>query len=174
MTTCSDNTPLCGEKGVLVENCTHGTPAVEAGFELDLSMTGNNGHTEMSFSKDQVRVTWRETNAGERDLIRGLVKTSKLFGFTAHTVDADGNAKDEAKTLPGIFRGKKGELILKGEIKKMKLFAQEMIAGELKEGRIVLRAKDDGQWEFVKAGEEVKAEPGKKEKVVSSERVGGG
>lgn len=148
--------------------------AEEVGIDLDLSMTGNNGHTEMSFVKDQVRVTWKETNAGERDLIRGLVKTSKLFGFTAHTVDADGKPQEEVKTLPGLFRGKKGELILKGDIKRMKMFAQEMIAGELKEGRIVLRAKEDGSWEFVKAGEEVKAEKGKKEKVVSSEKVGGG
>lgn len=157
-----------------MENVTQGTPAVEAGIELDLSMTGNNGHTELSFSKDQVRVTWKETNAGERDCIRGLVKTAKLFGFTAHSVDTDGKAAGEITKLPGLFRGKTGELILKGEVKKMKLFAQEMIAGELKNGRIVLRAKADGQWEFVKPGEEVKQEEGKKEKVVSSERVGGG
>jgi hypothetical protein len=161
-----------------VENCTHGTPAVEPEFELDLSMTGLNGHTEMSFSKDQVRVTWKETTAGERELIRGLVKTAKLFGFTAHAVDADGKAAQPITKLPGVFRGKKGELILKGEVKKMKLFAQEMIAGELKEGRIVLKAKADGEWEFVKdaktVGETKEGEAPKKEKVVSSERVGGG
>lgn len=161
-----------------MENCTQGTPAVEAGFELDLSMTGNNGHTEMSFAKDQVRVIWKETNAGERELIRGLVKTSKLFGFTAHEVDADGKPATEITKLPGFFRGKKGELILKGDIKRMKMFAQEMIAGELKDGRIVLKAKDNGEWEFVRdaktVGETKEGETPKKEKVVSSERVGGG
>ncbi len=79
----------------------------------------------------------------------------------------------ELKKLPGTFRGRKGEIVLKGEVKKVKLFAQEMIEGELKDNRIVMEAQDDGTWKMLKSGE-FKAEPGKKKKVVSSVPAGGG
>lgn len=148
-------------------------PTEEAPIDVTLSVTGYNGHTELSFTKGQARVKWAETNSGERDLIRGLIQTGRIFGFVPWTVDADGNPKDQLKKLPGAFRGRKGEIVLKGDVKKMKLFAQEMIEGELKDNRIVMEAQADGTWKLLKSGE-FKAEPGKKKKVASSAPVGGG
>ena len=88
-------------------------------------------------------------------------------------MDEDGKPKDKVKKLPGLFRGKKGEIILKGTVKKVKLFSQEMIAGELKDSRIVMEAKSDGTWKILKPGD-YKPEGGKKRKIVSSAAVGGG
>lgn len=147
----------------------------EAPFDLTLDMTGVNGHTELSFWKDQVRVKWAETTVSERDLIRGLIQTSKIFGFKPWTVDEDGKPKEELKKLPGLFRGKKGEIILKGEVKKVKLLAQELIEGEVRNNHMVLEAQDDGSWKILKTGQfDPEKEPGKKKKVTTSAPVGGG
>ena len=154
------------------KSCTT-PPTSEEGVDITLAVTGMNGHTELSFKKDQVRVTWSKTNSSERDLIRGLIQTSKMFGFTPYTVDADGKADNQLKKFPGLFRGKRGEILLKGEVKKVKMFAQEMVEGEVKNGRIAFEAQEDGTWKTLKPGE-FKAEPGKKKKVTSSAPVGGG
>lgn len=148
-------------------------PTEEEAGEITLDVTGTNGHTELSFSKGQVRVTWKETNATERGLIKGLIQTGRLFGFVPYSVDDDGKPKEMLTKLPGTFRGKKGEIVLVGEVQKVKLFAQEMIEGEIRENRLVLEAQADGTWKALKPGD-FKAEPGKKKKVTSSEPVGGG
>lgn len=147
--------------------------ADESGIDLDLNITGMNGDTELSFSKDQVRVTWADSTASERGLIRGLVQTSKMFGFEPYSVDEDGKPKEKLTKLPGTFRGKKGQLILKGTVKRVKMFAQEMIEGEVKNGRIAFQAQKDGTWKAIRPGE-FKPEPGKKQKVTTSAPVGGG
>ncbi len=145
----------------------------ELPLDLTLSMTNMSGHTEMSFSKDLMRLKWEKTSVDERGLIRGLVQSASLFGFVPWTVDEDGKPKEKVKKLPGLFRGKTGEIVLKGTVKKVKLFSLEMIAGELKDGRIVMEAKKDGTWKIIKPGD-YKPEGGKKRKIVSSAAVGGG
>lgn len=160
------------------------TQAHEAPLSLSLSMADHTGHTEMLFEKDQVTVKWAETNAAERDLIKSLVKTCKLFGFTAWTVGADGRAHEPLTTLPGLMRGKKGELILKGEIKRIKMFAQEMIDGEIRDGKMVFECQKDGTWKQLRekgalnVEQTAKAQEAEKtvekKEVVSSAKVGGG
>jgi len=146
--------------------------AAEPAVDVQLNVTGHNGHTELSFTKDSVRVKWAETGVVERGLIKSLIQTSQLFGFKAFNVDADGKAADAVTKLPGIFQGKKGEVLLEGEPKKVKLLCEEMINGEIKDGKMVFEAQKDGTWKILREPGEFKAD--EKKSVTTSSKVGGG
>lgn len=137
---------------------------------LTLNMLGACGDVEITFETDQVVIDWRKSPRVERTALKALIVKAKENGF--ETFDDEGEKTDELPS-DGHFGSKEGKIILKGKPSQLKFVAEGIIEQEIKNGKLVMQANEDGSWNILRQGE-FKSEPEKKQKVVSSEKVAGG
>jgi hypothetical protein len=124
-------------------------------LDTELSLIGPGGDTRLSFTKDQIRVTWTQVTSRERKMVKKLLATAEKENFSVATVDADGKPDKPArrKDLPGLFGTKNGEVLLQGSTKNIKVLARQLVEAEIEDGHVVMKARDDGSWEMLRKGE---------------------
>ena len=146
-------------------------------MQLNVAVHGIGGDASLSFTKEHIRVRWKETTLKERRMVGSLVRRARKLNMQVCTVDADGKPDKPAysKDLPGLFKNAKGgELILQqGDKDAIKNIAKELIEDEIEVGGLVMEAKPDGTWRMLQKGE-FKPEPEKKQELQVSRPVGGG
>jgi hypothetical protein len=124
-------------------------------MDTTLSLIGEGGDTRLSFTKDQIRVTWTKTTMRERKMVKRLVTAAEKENFTVATVDPDGKPDKPARTkdLPGLFGKKNGEVLLQGSTKGIKVIARTLVEAEIEDGNAVMKAQEDGTWKLIRTGE---------------------
>jgi hypothetical protein len=124
-------------------------------MDSELSLIGSGGDTRISFTKNQVRVTWTKRTARERKALNKLIDTAKEQNFSIVTVDADGNADMPAsrKDLPGLFGKASGEVLLQSTEKNVRKLATVLVEGEHGPRMVLSVSQDDGTWKKLQPGE---------------------
>lgn len=166
---------------------------------MNLSFTGEGGHTELTFEKEGVIVEWLKTTAAERDLIAKLFVDAREKGLETYTLDDDDKPLKISEAVPGWIFNRKGRLMIKGadgstiDLPTLKILAKGIIDSEIKCGKLVMEEKD-GEWKVLRIGDfvlkvededtttdaeasattEPRAKSGKKQKVVSQKVPVGG
>jgi hypothetical protein len=143
---------------------------------MQLICHATGGHTEATFEKDEVRLSFHKTTPEEKGMIEVMVEKGKKAGMVLHTVDKKSELKpieDEA-LLQEIFKGK-GEIALKGTPESVRKLALDLLEQEIADGRkMVFQAQEDGTWKTIHKKEDFKPQADEKEVVSSKEKAGGG
>jgi hypothetical protein len=122
-------------------------------MDVTISLLGADGHTELKIEDRQIRLKWNKAGMMERRMLRDLLTKARERGFEPYEVDGSGKAVKITKNLPGVFRGSKGELVLKSTPENIKKIAGELVDIEIADGHIVLEAQKDHTWKALKKGE---------------------
>lgn len=138
-------------------------------MEMELNVMGPTGDAQVKFDHDAAIVSWKETSAPDRRLVKRLLEKAASLGLKAHTKDQDTGALKAAEGNPKLKEA--GTLVLAGDPMAVRSLAKEIVDSEVSEGRLVMQSADGGRWEFVRPGE---FKPEEAKKVVSSARVTGG
>jgi hypothetical protein len=154
----------------------------EIDMNLQVTIQGIGGHTEVNFEDGRVKLSWKETTMRERKMLREMIEKAKSGGMKTYGVDSNGNADKETDVVPGTIFNRSGELVLKGEGALVTILAKGLIEAEQKSGRLVMEAQEDNTWKILRSGdtvEEGKPEKGeekeeKKKKVHTTAKQAGG
>lgn len=143
-------------------------------MDTTLSLIGEGGDTRLSFTKDQIRVTWTKTTMRERKMVKRLVAAAEKENFTVVTVDPDGKPDKpaRAKDLPGLFGKKNGEVLLQGSTKGIKLIARTLVEAEITDGNALMKAQEDGTWKLIRSGEYTAEKEAEDKELVLAEAKG--
>lgn len=140
-------------------------------MNLTLALTGPSGHAEAQFFGDRILITYRDTTDKERGTVSILIEKAMKRGMKLH-LGKDGEVGKPVEKIHDVIMDKRGQVILLGEKKDVEQLALEALEEEVKNGRIISEAQEDGTWKVIKIGE-FKAKE-EKQKVVSHEPVRGG
>lgn len=141
-------------------------------MNLTLALTGPSGHAEAQFFGHRILITYQVTTERERGTVSLLVEKALKKGMKLYR-GKDGEIGKPLEKLVDVILDKRGQVILEGEKKDVEQLALEALEEEVKNGRIISEAQEDGTWKVIKIGE-FKAKEGEKQKVVSHEPVRGG
>jgi hypothetical protein len=134
-------------------------------MKLHFTIKNPSGHTELNFEDNEATLDWVRTSEIERKSLASLVQEAMSKGYEVFE-DKKGT-KSVSKVDEDIF-SKKGYLLLRNKENICSLFlAKGLIDAEIKSGKLVMEAQEDGSWQIVKMGEFKPAE-GKKEQHVTS------
>jgi hypothetical protein len=142
-------------------------------MDLSLAITGPGGHTEVLFEDDKVVVKFKNTSPAERGAIEQLVEKGRKIGLVLH------RSKKEEATKPfddikEVVMDKKGEIALKGKAEDVEKLAVALIEKEIKDGRVVAEAQEDGQWKILEDAKLFKPRKDKKQALTSTKVPVGG
>lgn len=141
-------------------------------MDIDINLLGIDGHTEISVTDEHIRLKWTEAGMRERKSLRTLIDQAAERGLIAYQVDEDGKAVKRTSNLPGLLKGKAGELILKASKEKLADVISDLVKQEVKGGHIVVEAQKDGTWKIIQ--ELTDSVNGEKRVVTSTKPVAGG
>jgi hypothetical protein len=144
-------------------------------MNFTLKAQGPGGHTEASFEKDEIRISFVKTDPNERGMISGLVEKATADGMKIHVAGKKGALKElaDAGLLEEIMKGK-AELVLKGSADVVKKLAVLCMDKEVEKGKVVLIAQEDNTWKRVLGKGELKETEEKKKVATSTEVVRAG
>lgn len=138
---------------------------------LTLNATGIGGHTEVTFEDETVLVKYHKTSPSERGMIETLIEKGQKLGLKLHQAKK-GVVGAKLDDIVTVILDKKGEVALTGDKKMVEDLAVQAVEKEIKDGRLVMEAREDGSWKILHAGEFKKK--GKKQAVASHSAPGGG
>lgn len=138
---------------------------------LTFSAMGIGGHTVVTFEKDVILVKYHKTSPSERGMIEQFVEKALAKGLKLHR-SKKGEAGEPLDAIVDVIMDPKGEVALKGPKEAVDELAVAVVEKEIKDGRLVMEAQEDGTWKILHLGDFKKKD--KEQEVVSQSKAGGG